>query len=115
MMIRFYEGKLAQINGKLDVAQKCFEPRESDEQSFKVKVDMILNLNTFKEKNKNKNRPFQKCACYWEAYWCHLLQGNFPQAAEAAQKLLKSSTWSPAVFTYLRAIALVRVSFLSNV
>ena len=60
MMIRFYEGKLAQINGKLDVAQKCFEPRESDEQSFKVKVDMILNLKTFKRKKQKQKSTISK-------------------------------------------------------
>ena len=59
-----------------------FEPKSTDEQSF-------------------------KCACYWESYWCHLLLGHFPQAAAEAEKLIIHSTWSPAVFTYLRAIALV--------
>ena len=81
-MIRFYRGKLAQINGDIKTAVKAFKPFADDEISF-------------------------KSACYWESYWCFLISGNFIQAAEMAEKLVKVSTWSPAVFTYLQAIALV--------
>ena len=82
MMVRFYSGKLAQINGDIKGALKEFKPLPEDEISF-------------------------KCACYWESFWCYVLTGNFIQANAIMDKLLKNSTWSPAVFTYLKAITLV--------
>ena len=82
MMVRFYSGKLAQIKGDIKGALKEFKPLPEDEISF-------------------------KCACYWESFWCYVLTGNFIQANAVMDKLLKNSTWSPAVFTYLKAITLV--------
>ena len=36
------------------------------------------------------------------------MSGNFKEAADFAAKLVKESAWSPAIYTWMQAVALVR-------
>ena len=35
------------------------------------------------------------------------MSGNFKEAADFAAKLVKESAWSPAIYTWMQAVALV--------
>jgi len=97
VIIRFNQGKRAQIEGDLGTAIQFFTP---------VEVGWT-NFSHF---------------CYWDLYWSHGqyrfylthitfdkgMSGNFKEAADFAAKLVKESAWSPAIYTWMQAVALVR-------
>lgn len=82
VLIRFNQGKRCQIEGRLEDAIKFFTP---------VEVGWT-NFSHF---------------CYWELYWCYGMNGDFKQAADFAEKLIKESVWSPAIYTFMQATALM--------
>ena len=42
------------------------------------------------------------------------MSGNFKEAADFAAKLVKESAWSPAIYTWMQAVALVRFDRINN-
>ena len=45
---------------------------------------------------------------FWQLYWCHGMLGDFTAASEYSKRLMAESKWSPAVYTFMHALALVR-------
>ena len=84
VLIRFNQGKSAQIRGQLDNAIEYFAPVELG----------WTNFSHF---------------CYWDLYWCHGMNGNFQMAAQFAEKLINESAWSPAIYTWMQAVALLAI------
>lgn len=85
VIIRFNQGKRAQIEGDLHKAIQFFTP---------VEVGWT-NFSHF---------------CYWDLYWSHGMSGNFKEAADFAAKLVKESAWSPAIYTWMQAVALIALN-----
>ena len=84
VIIRFNQGKRAQIEGNLERAIKYFTP---------VEVGWT-NFSHF---------------CYWDLYWSHGMNGDFASAADFAGKLAAESVWSPAIYTWMQAVALMAI------
>ena len=42
------------------------------------------------------------------------MSGNFKEAADFAAKLVKESAWSPAIYTWMQAVALVIFDRINN-
>ena len=44
---------------------------------------------------------------FWQLYWCHGMLGDFDNAAKYSKKLAAESKWSPAIYNFMHALALV--------
>ena len=44
---------------------------------------------------------------YWQLYWCYGMLGDFANAAQYSKHLMDDSKWSPAIYTFMHALALV--------
>ena len=44
---------------------------------------------------------------FWQLYWCHGMLGEFEAAARYSKRLMEESKWSPAIYTFMHALALV--------
>merc|ERR1719245_1446047 len=43
---------------------------------------------------------------YWQLYWCYGMMGDFANAAQYSKRLMEESKWSPAIYTFMHALAL---------